>query len=182
MEKKCIEINFELGHSIDSAIEELNKYKKQNILVCGSFNGQMLYSDVDDVDSAYKKVTGKTKTESDEESKKAHLKYEEDEKKHKEAVPELTKEWTEKGKEILEEKYLELWNTCVPIRLDDLYHGMELGACLAIVKELNAGCDFEVAKKIIEGQGHSGMSFGLVRSMVRSFCERGEAFSNYIKR
>ena len=70
---------------------------------------------------------------------------------------------------------------CVPIRLDDLYHGMELGCCLDIVKELNAGCSLDVAKKIIEDQGHSGMSFGLVCSMVKSFCERGSEFVNYVQ-
>jgi hypothetical protein len=58
---------------------------------------------------------------------------------------------------------------------------MELGACLDIVKELNNGCDIELAKAIIEGQGHSGMSFGLVRSMVESFCDRGAEFSESLK-
>ena len=94
---------------------------------------------------------------------------------------ELTKEWIEKGNAILSEQYQEKWAKCVPIRLGDLYRGMELGATLDIVKELNAGCELEVAKKIIEGQGHSGMSFGLVCSMVKAFCERGNEFSNYVR-
>jgi hypothetical protein len=82
---------------------------------------------------------------------------------------------------ILDEKYRELWAECVPIRLSDLYNGMELGCCLDIVIELNNGCDINVAKKIITEQGHSGMSFGLVCSMVRSFCDRGLEFVNYVK-
>lgn len=104
-----------------------------------------------------------------------------EEKRHKEAIPELTKEWVEKGKAILDEKYLETWNKCVPIRLGDLYRGMELGATLDIVKELNAGCELQKAKEIIESQGHSGMSFGLVCSMVKSFCDRGQEFVNYAR-
>jgi len=58
---------------------------------------------------------------------------------------------------------------------------MELGATLDIVKELNAGCNLEVAKEIIEGQGHSGTSFSLICSMVKSFCDRGGEFVNYVR-
>lgn len=124
---------------------------------------------------------GKTKAESDAEAKAENDRYKEEERKHKEAIPELTKEWIEKGKTTLDEKYHETWERCVPIRLGDLYRGMELGATLDIVKELNAGCELEVAKNIIEGQGHSGMSFGLVCSMVKSFCDRGKEFFNYVR-
>ncbi len=172
------EIQFGAGQSLETAIKELKEHKD---LVCGSFNGKMLYSDVDDIDSAFKKVTGRTKAEFDAEREKEHLEYEERKRKHKEAIPELTKEWIEKGNEILAEKYRETWAKCVPIRLGDLYEGMELKATLDIVKELNSGCELETAKAIIEGQGHSGMSFGLVCSMVKSFCDRGAEFASYAR-
>ena len=51
---KYREIEFDAGQNIESAVKEL---KEQKDLVCGSFNGQMLYSDIDDMDSAYKKIT-----------------------------------------------------------------------------------------------------------------------------
>ena len=178
MKKNYREIEFSAGQSIESAVKELKEHKD---LVCGSFNGQMLYSDIDDVDSAFKKITGKTKVEFDAERENEHLEYEERKRKHKEAIPELTKEWIEKGNAILAEKYRETWAKCVPIRLSDLYEGMELGATLDIVKELNAGCELEAAKAIIERQGHSGMSFGLVCSMVKSFCDRGYEFASYAR-
>jgi hypothetical protein len=150
-------------------------------LVYGEFNGQRLYSDIDDLDSAFKKVTGKTKSEFDEARQKEHDEYEAENKRHEQAIPELTKEWIEKGNAILDEKHHELWAKIVPIRLKDLYKGFELGACLAIVKELNSGCELETAKKIIEDQGHTGMSFGLVCSMVKSFCDRGAEFASYAR-
>jgi len=178
MEKNYKKITLGAGQSIESAIKELKEHKD---LVCGSFNDQMLYSDIDDLDSAYKKITGKTKAEFDEAERKRHEEYESENKRHKEAIPELTKEWIEKGKNILDDKYLELWNKIVPIRLDDLYKGFELGACLDIVKELNAGCTLNEAKLIIESQGHSGMSFGLVCSMVEAFCDRGTEFLKFVK-
>jgi|SRR6478736_1056310 len=180
MENKYKELEF-FGHDIDSVMKELSKYKEKSQLVFVEFNGEKLYSDIDDLDSAYKKVTGKTKSEFDEARRLESERYKEEERKHKEAIPELTVEWIDKGKKVLDGKYLELWEKCVPIRLSDLYRGFELGACLEIVEKLNGGCDIETAKKIIWDQGHSGMSFGLVRSMVKSFCDRGEEFSNFVK-
>ena len=58
-------IEFGFG-DISSAVKELNRYKERGELVYGEFNGQELYSDIDDLDSAYKKITGKTKAEFDE--------------------------------------------------------------------------------------------------------------------
>ena len=174
-------IEFGAGDSIERAMQDLARFKERGELVYGEFNGQRLYSDIDDVDSAYKKITGKTKAEFDAERKAENDRYKEEQRKHKEAIPELTKAWIEKGSEILDKKYHEKWVKCVPIRLDDLYQGMELGATLDIVKELNAGCELQKAKEIIEGQGHSGMSFGLVCSMVKSFCDRGQEFVSYAR-
>ena len=174
-------IEFGVGDSIERAMQDLARFKERGEFVFGEFNGQKLYSDVDDLDTAYKKITGKTKADFDAEQKAENDRYKEEQRKHKKAIPELTKEWIEKGNVILDEKYHELWAKCVPIRLDDLYQGMELGATLDIVKELNAGCELQKAKTIIEAQGHSGMSFGLVCSMVKSFCDRGQEFVSYAR-
>lgn len=176
MKKTYKKIEFGFG-DIESAVKELKSHTE---LVCGLFNDQMLYSDIDDLDSAYVKITGKTKAEFDAERKAENDKYKEDQRKHKEAIPELTKVWIEKGKSILDEKYLELWNKCVPVRLGDLYQGMELGNCLEIVEQLNKGEELEKVKPLIENQGHSGMSFGLVCAMINSFCDRGKEFTTYV--
>jgi hypothetical protein len=173
-------IEFGFGH-LTSAVEELIRYKERGELVYGEFNGQKLYSDTDDLDSCFKKVTGKTKAEFDEAERIRSEEYEAEKRRHEESIPELTKEWIEKGNQILDEKYRELWAKCVPIRLGDLYRGMELKMCLDIVLELNNNCSLEEAKTTIEGQGHSGMSFGLVCSMVKSFCDRGSEFSNFVR-
>ena len=89
--------------------------------------------------------------------------------------------WINKGHEVIDEKYWAEWDKCVPIRLDDLYRGMELQCCLDIVGPLNNDCSLADAKKIIEDQNHSGMSWGLVVAMVRAFCDRGEEFYQYVK-
>ena len=181
MEKNYRKIEFAAGDSIERAMNDLTRFKERGELVYGEFNGQKLYSDIDDIDSAFKKITGKTKAEFDGDRQKEHEEYEAEKKRHEESIPELTKEWIEKGKAILDEKYHEFWVECVPIRLNDLYRGFELKATLDIVKELNAGCELEVAKGIIEEQGHSGMSFGLVCAMIKSFCDRGAEFVSYLR-
>ena len=81
---------------------------------------------------------------------------------------------------ILNEKYWNEWDKCVPIRLDDLYKGMELKCCLEIIQRLNNGCKLDTAKEIIKGQQHSYMSFNLVRLMVKTFCDRGQEFDEYV--
>tara|TARA_R110000737_G_scaffold244768_1_gene255609 strand:+ start:296 stop:829 length:534 start_codon:yes stop_codon:yes gene_type:complete len=175
--KNYRKIEFGFGN-IESAVKEL---KSHNDLVYGIFNEQKLYSDIDDMDSAYKKVTGKTKTEFDEAERLRQIEYKRKEKEHEEAMPKLTIEWIEKGKAILDEKHQETWAKCVPIRLGDLYKGMELGNCLEIVEKLNKGVELEKVKPLIEDQGHSGMSFGLVCSMVSEFSDRGAEFVKYAR-
>ena len=175
--KNYREIEFGFGN-IEEAVKELKSHKD---LVKGTFNGQVLYSDIDDIDSAYKKVTGKTKAEFDEAEKQRQIEYKRQQKEHKEAIPKLTIEWVEKGKNILDKKHHELWTKIVPIRLGDLYQGMELGTCLEIVEQLNKGAELEEVKPLIENQGHSGMSFGLVCSMVREFADRGNEFVEYVR-
>ena len=167
-----------IGETIDSVIKEMKSARE---LVSVEFNGVMLYSDIDDVDSAYKKVIGMTKAEFDAEMQREREQYLEEENRHKDSIPRLAKEWVEKGCSILDAKYHDSWRKCVSIRLNDLYRGMELRCCLDIVKELNNGCTLESAKKMIEMQGHSGMSFGLVCSMVESFCDRGSEFVGYAR-
>ena len=178
--KNYRKIEFGFG-DIASAIEKLKPYKESGELVYGEFNGQKLYSDTDDLDSAYIKITGKTKAECDVDERVRMEEYESEKRRHQDSIPELTKEWIEKGKSILDEKYHEDWIKCVPIRLGDLYRGMELKCCIDIVTELNKGCELDDAKAIIESQGHSGMSFSLVCSMVKSFCNRGVEFVNYVR-
>jgi len=182
MKKQYVEIQFNAGQSIDSAIRTLKRFYRSGKLVFGVFNGQKLYSDIDTIDSAYKKVTGKTKAEFDKDREKEHLEYEKHKTEHIKAIPKLTKQYIEKGSDILDNKYMEKWIKVVPVRLRDLYEGWELDACLEIVKELNNGCELDHAKNIIEKQGHSGMSFGLVCSMVNSFCDRGGEFVSYLKK
>jgi hypothetical protein len=181
MSKNYQKIEFYAGSNIEDAVNRLLKCKDNGILACGDFNCITLYSDIVTMDGAYKEITGKSKAEFDKAQQEWREDIERREKEHKESIPSLSQEWMKKGREILTEDKWEFWDKIVPIRLGDLYHGMELGACLNIVKILNNNGTLDEAKEMIESQNHSGMSFGLVCSMVREFCNRGQEFVDYVK-
>ena len=174
-------IDFDYGCNIESAVNKLLFYKNKGMLASGVFNGVTLYSDTVTLDNAYISITGNTKSENDKRQQEWMDNRKKAEREHQEQIPDLTCLWMKKGREILTSDKWKYWDEIVPIRLNDLYHGMELGCCLKIVKILNDGGTLVDAKKEIESQEHSGMSFGLVRTMVREFCDRGQEFVDYVR-
>lgn len=65
MNKDYREIVFPCGCDLSNAVMELLEYKERGELVCGDFNGHMLYSDTVTMDSAYLEIVGVTKAEYD---------------------------------------------------------------------------------------------------------------------
>jgi len=181
MDEKYEKIEFFAGDTIEQAVNELLSCEEKGKLACGEFNGVTLYSDTVTMDGAYKEITGKTKSEFDKVQQEWRENYKRKEQEHKEKIPELSKVWMEKGREILTEDKWKLWDEIVPIRLGDLYHGMELGNCLDIIEVLNNNGTLDEAREVIEQQGHSGMSFGLVCAMVKEFSDRGNEFVEYVR-
>ena len=179
MKNKCIKLDFLCGNTIEECVLELLDYKGKGISVSGDFNGTTLYSDTVTMDKAYMELTSKTKAQFDKASQDRMDEYAKQEKEHKAMIPSLTIAWMNKGREVLTQDKWKLWDEVVPIRLGDLYQGMELGNCLDIVKILNNNGTLKEAKEEIEKQNHSGMSHGLVCSMVKEFCLRGAEFSDY---
>lgn len=181
MDKKYKDLEFICGHTLSECVLELVTYATKGEFVKGSFNGHILYSDNVSMDSAYQEICGKGyfETMNQREIKRQELK--EEEKTYQETVPENTKIWIKYGHSVLDKKYWKEWDKCVPVRLSDLYHGMELGSCIEIIKCLNANESLQNAKEIIDSQDHSGLSYGLVKNMVRTFCDRGSEFADYIE-
>ena len=85
------------------------------------------------------------------------------------------------------EEELEYWDKCVPIRLNDLYQGMELGCTLSIIrvmKDKSISLDERLvkARRVVDSQGHSGMSASLMFSMLCKFCPDGEKLVEYLRK
>lgn len=154
MENKYMEIDFDAGASIKECVDELLFFNSKGKKVFGTFNGVNLYSDTVTLDSAYKDITGLTKSQFDEKSKKELEEYKREEKEYKKNIPVKTEYWINEGKKVLHESKWFRWGNLVPISLNNIYRGMELGNCLDIIKILNEG-NFENAKLELEKQNHS---------------------------
>jgi hypothetical protein len=59
----------------------------------------------------------------------------------------LIDDYINKGREIIDSKYMNDWEEIVPIRLRDIYHGFELDSVLEIIKMANNNCSFEKIKE-----------------------------------
>jgi hypothetical protein len=66
MDKKYEQVEFLPGSTIEHVVNELLSYREKGKFTVAKFNGVTLYSDTVTLDSAYREITGKTKTEFDE--------------------------------------------------------------------------------------------------------------------
>lgn len=174
-------IEFGAGQGLDAAYQDLQK----NAPCYGEFNGRTLYS-TDGLDDIYINITRKTKQEFDEYLHQEREDYERKEAEFKACIPKLTEEYRERARGIIPQEHLEFWDKIIPIRLQDLYHGMELDCWLDLIAVLN---DESKSKedRMKEGlqmfinQGHSGMSAGLVLSSLCRFHALGRELAEYIQ-
>ena len=180
------EIEFYAGETIENAWKTLLKESADCGETCfGTFNGPQLLS-TDTLDEAYKKVTGLTKSEFDERDRKEREEHKRREEEFIASIPEKTKEYCAAARGVIVEEQYGYWDKIVPIRLNDLYHGMELDATLEICwimrdESTSLKERIEKAKEAFYNQGHSGMSAGLVLSMIKTFCPNGTEVYNKLK-
>lgn len=172
------EIDLFAGTNLDEAIEILKKEAEQASETCfGKFNGKILYS-TDTVDEAYMKVLGKTKAEFKEGQRKWKEEYDRAEREHQAKISKLTEKYRNEARGLVLDSELEYWDEIVPIRLGDLYHGMELQQvldCCKIMRDesLVYVARLEKAYDAFMSAGHSGMSANLTMAMLARFCPHG---------
>lgn len=176
------QIEFHAGQSLDDAYRRMQECCEPCF---GMFNSKEIRS-TDTLDEVYIKVLGVSKSESDERIRKQNEDYERKEAEHKAKIPQLTEEYRSRARGIIPEDKLELWDRIVPIRLGDLYHGMELNCWLDLITELNdeskeKSARLETCKEMFIRQGHSGMSAGLVFSGLKEFHPLGDELVKYIR-
>lgn len=179
------EIMFYPGESLEEAYNDLQYvHEETNEVYQGEFNGIMI-SSIDTLDEIYLKVTGKHKIDFDEERRIQAEEYKCKQQEHLSKMPELIKLYREKARGIIPNEYLEKWDQIVPVRLDDLYNGMELDCWLELISELNNNLKdkksrYEICKHIFDRQGHSGMSANLVLSGLVQLHPLGKKLAEYI--
>lgn len=172
------EIDLFAGTNLDEAIDWLKKEAEKEGEPCFvKFNGKILYS-TDTIDEAYIKVIGKTKAEFEDEQRKWKEEYDRAEREHRARIPQLTEKYRNEARGLVLDSELEYWDKIVPIRLGDLYHGMELQQvldCCKIMRDesLVLAERLEKAYDVFMAAGHSGMSANLTMAMLARFCPHG---------
>lgn len=167
-----------IGCSIDSCLSKLKQLAKENNEECYcEFNGKFIYS-IDTLDDAYIRITGVTKNEMEARHKIWKDNYEKELEEHKKSIPLKTEEYRSLARGLVLESELEYWDKIVPIRLNDLYRGMELKSTLDLIRimrneDLSLKDRLTRCKTEFENQGHSGMSAGLMFGMLTRFCPNG---------
>ena len=164
--------------TISSCLEKLKEMSKEegDVLRCAFNDSYILSSDT--IDDAYLRIIGVTKAEHDAYCQKKREEHERREAEFRAKIPELEKEYKAKARGKVLDSELELWDKIVPIRLGDLYHGMELDQTLlvcSIMRDENLTYDERLHKayKVFMDAGHSGMSAGLTASMIKRFSPDG---------
>lgn len=185
------------GERLNDMCEELNKYYTrekhrrekagitEDFIVYAVFNGvEILHTDTPDEISV--KVTGKTIAEREAAEKAWREEYDRKEREHQVRIPELIEKYKKEARGVIPEDKLELWDEIVPIRLNDLYRGMELEEWLKMIRVLNEDKPkeerFAICKEIFDNAGHSGMSGNLVLSGLCEFHPDGRELAELISK
>lgn len=176
------EVEFYAGCSVEEAMRTLLIEEKELGPVKGKFNGKWLYSDKDNIDSAYMKVLGQTQAEHRQYMIKEADRIERERAEHESSIPELTEHYIQVGHDMLSKDKWEYWEQVVPARLRDLYQGLDLKSFIEVEKLLLSGGTLEEAKDMIYNQGHSGMSFAVVKEMLKEFSYRGDEIYHYLSK
>ena len=169
-------IELPIGSNIDKAVNKLLEAKSRGESVYCEFNGHILYSDTVTMDSAYLEITGLTKEAHDKELEESSKNYKIEYAKNKKKAIENIPSWIEQGKKLIFSERHKEWEKAVIARANDLYHGLELDAALEIMQAIEDGIDMKQVAKMLDGQGHSGMSASLVRNIVFHFSSKGPEF------
>ena len=162
------------GVNIDDAIVYLTKAQLRDENIFINFNGHKIYSADVTIDGVYKEVLGMTREEYKEQERKWREEWEEQEHREKAEAQAKIPTWIEEGKKYIPESHWEEWEKCVNIRANDLYHGMELDNLLEVLQAIESGNakTKEDVEGILNDQNHSGASYGMMKSMLKTFSEK----------
>ena len=77
-----------------------------------------------------------------------------------------------RGHKVFKEDKLDTWDKVVPVRVDDLYNGLEVENALQIVEEYERSHDINECRRIFNEANHSGWSAGLVKVIIYQFYDK----------
>jgi len=177
IKKNSREITAYAGDSLDKLVLQLENLRRQGKINCFiNFNGTKLYSIDVTMDSAYKECLGCTRKTWLKKEKKWAEDYKTKTEKWKKEAEENLPIWIEEGKKYTHPAKWENWEkTCISSANND-YYGLEVRDALEIMKMIEDGVPFEDIKKIIEKQGHSGMTYSGMMNIILYFQKEDQLF------
>lgn len=181
--EQATKIELRVGSTLEDAVNQLIDHRELGETVFCVFNGHKLFSDDVTMDSAFLEVTGKNKADFDKANEEwlanSIRETEEASRKAEAKIP----GWIEMGKTLgIDPALSKDWEKMVKIRAGDIYHGREIDDAIAIMQKINDGATAKDIKEALAEQGHSGASYGMVRSIVETFSPRGKDIYNEIKK
>ncbi|MDF2841650.1 MAG: hypothetical protein K0R00_76 [Herbinix sp.] len=166
-----------LGTTLNKCVQKLIESDEKGVKAMIEFNGHSFYSDTVTLDSAYMEIQGKTYSEFVADQETALARWNKERAEDEALLPARIERLKKAGRELIHKELWEDWDKMVTVRAKDIYKGFEVDSSLKIIKVLTEDEDIESAVKVIRSQGHSGMSYSLVREIVRRFGVRGEEFA-----
>ena len=164
------------GATLEEAVRTLILLRLKGEDVYCDFNGTVLKSSNVTLDDAYIAVMGKTYSEYKDQEIRLFEKWKREDEEYKRDIPRLKKHYLVDSLYLIKPEMVDDWIRLVDARLSDLYKGFDLASAIEIMKALDGGASIETAKNIIDNQGHSGMSYCVVRLVVKQFGQRGQEF------
>ena len=164
----------ELYGNLKDVVEDLISLRESGFDAYCEFNGHTLHSKNVTLDSAYLEVTGFTYSEFLKKRQEEMQKWEEEQQREKDNAKAKTPEWIARGHKYIPEELWTKWEECIEIRIRDLYNGMEVEAALVVMEAHAEGKSIEEIVNIIDSQGHSGASYGMLRSIITFFYPAGK--------
>lgn len=176
------------GSHMSEAIDDLYKAYLNGEHVTVDFNGEPMNSrEIGElgIDRAYEKYFGydkegyKEHTRLEREARSAKYKLEQFDKEYaaKKEVPKLIEE----SADLIKPDTNGEWRECLDIRAKDLYHGTDSRSAIDLMKAHSQGASQEDLKKMLDEQGHSGSSYGMVMAIIKHFYKAGDSLAETLK-
>lgn len=169
--------------NIDELHISLHQFKFDNPDKKGyaTFNGFMFCTDDEDltIDHLYQTICGESKVERLNKRRVLRMEATAREIKHQIMQAERISSFIKSGLKVLPPEQREKWIDIVPVRVMDLYHGLDLENFLELYENLKNET-FETVKECFLSQGHSGGSAGVVLSLLKEFSPLGKDFAKFM--
>ena len=173
--EQATEIELSPGMTLEHAVNLLIDHRERGESVFCTFNGHKIYSADVTMDSAFLEVIGKNKADADKEKEEWYANYKREREEASRKAEAKIPGWIEMGKTLgIDPALTGDWEKMVKIHAGDIYHGIEIDYAIAVMQKLNEEATAKDVKEALDGQGHSGASYGMVRSIVETFSPRGK--------